>query len=1376
MFDLFSKHLRRSSQTRSPQRQGSRGKFRPGLEALEDRSLPSTFTVLNTADSGVGSLRQAILNANAHPGVDAIAFKIRGAGLHTIRPASALPVVTDPVDINGYSQAGASPNTLAGGDNAVLRIELDGSRAGAANGLTITAGNSLVRGLIINRFSHEGISLLNRGRNRIEGNFLGTNAAGTLDFGNGIRGVFIHHSPANTIGGPTPKQRNLISGNVDGIGIEGRYSNASANVIQGNFIGTNVTGRVALGNDSVGLRNSFAANTRIGGPTAGDRNVISGNKTGIALGGSSGVVVEGNYIGVDVTGAHNLGNWSDGIAVDGNSSDTVGNRIGGPAPGQGNVIAGSTNGIEVIGAGAINNLIQGNLIGTDASGTALLGNSVAGVLLWRGASHNTIGSALATIRRDYRYGNVISGNGPGVKLLGGATDNLVAGNLIGTDVTGTFAIGNYSDGVLIDDAPNNTIGGATAWSRNLISGNGGNGVTITGSLASGNRILSNSIYANNGIGIDLDASGAGRDGPTLNDLGHDADLGANGLQNFPVLSAATDLHPFSYVAGDLHTKANTSYTLQFFDNAVGDPSGYGEGKTLIATTMVTTNAAGDVHFEYNFPLTSAIGHAISATATDPDGNTSEFSAAQEVRSEKIPPWLIQADAIDLHYGTLTDCLPSDQPQIYEANVSAPDPTTLLARKSIYYTSATEVDVSLLIPTCSAVSAVTWAGVAVPAAGTSSGIDGIGDRYYEVLSDESLSAHLHRVTIRLDFANLGMGSSNQIAVIVSNGYASDLRPPEFVFTLVQVRDVNVGTTADLNYSETELRNGFLDGVWARFGDGGYDPGDPDDDWDNLFDPSYDPTFDVEDDGIHFAWDFMFDTPPLPVYSFFDLDPDLGVHVEGRFTLEKTTDDEDGDGSPDVVKVVWLDDINATLDFPWYADPVVLAGALGEAIGIAFGGTVGGSVGSDLGSAAGAFLTNYIEGKFADKFQDDFTSSLAEQIQARVAALDCGPLACDQFVSSFETGHHELIAHLDWGFLQTGFTVPLLDTIFTLPELETVTFDVPYNVDNLKTPLSLGVALNAGDSFMVFANGLGNVLDRVSIFGLPGENALVGSNGLPDGITFRQSFFDTYPWLADGSAAPVLVEEAYEYLNGLATPVRYTQNVPYFTESPSILPVPGGNIGALAGRLGYNDLAMDAPFVIGNVNQVAVSNDRRARLALGANDVGVSSATYGDTLFHVTLAWFDTSGPRVSLAQTFVANDPAADTTVGYTSLKTVRVVFDEPIMSGSFTAADIVSFLGPDGLLVTVLGVSEVPDSDARSFEITFLARQSGAYSYVLGPNINDTAMQVVNSDFSFGNRMNQDNDGNNGESSQDRYNGWFYLGPPIAATPIDTIPLLFPVI
>src|SRR5947207_3203722 len=160
-----------------------------------------TFTVTNTNDSSAGSLRQAILDANANSGTDTIAFNIPGSGVHTIAPTSSLPTITDPVIIDGYTQSGASRNTQTVRDDAVLLIEVNGANANSASGLVITAGDSVVRGLVINRFGVTGVSssgLLiasTNGGNVIEGNFIGTSTAGTSALANNGQGITISGSP-----------------------------------------------------------------------------------------------------------------------------------------------------------------------------------------------------------------------------------------------------------------------------------------------------------------------------------------------------------------------------------------------------------------------------------------------------------------------------------------------------------------------------------------------------------------------------------------------------------------------------------------------------------------------------------------------------------------------------------------------------------------------------------------------------------------------------------------------------------------------------------------------------------------------------------------------------------------------------------------------------------------------------------------------------------------------------------------------------------------------------------------------------------------------------------------------------------------------------
>ena len=151
----------------------------------------TTFAVSNTDDSGAGSLRQAILDANASTGTDTINFNISGAGPHTIQPTSALPTIEDPVVINGTTQPGFAGTPI---------IELDGSNAGNSGGLYITAGGSTVKGLVVNRFGINGFHIKQNGGNVIEGNYIGTDYTGSIDLGNNQHGIGISSS-GNIIGG-----------------------------------------------------------------------------------------------------------------------------------------------------------------------------------------------------------------------------------------------------------------------------------------------------------------------------------------------------------------------------------------------------------------------------------------------------------------------------------------------------------------------------------------------------------------------------------------------------------------------------------------------------------------------------------------------------------------------------------------------------------------------------------------------------------------------------------------------------------------------------------------------------------------------------------------------------------------------------------------------------------------------------------------------------------------------------------------------------------------------------------------------------------------------------------------------------------------------
>jgi hypothetical protein len=375
--------------------------------ALLGSALAETFVVTNSNDSGAGSLRQAILNANGSPDSAAINFNIPGAGVHTISPTSPLPVITRVVTIDGYTQPGATPNSELVGFNGTLLIELNGASAGAGGiGLDLNAENSTVRGLVINRFALHGIAL-HTGLNTIAGNLIGTTTSGKGALGNGGDGILIDGGVSNTIGGLETEDRNVISANGQGIEVTG---GANDTVIIGNYIGVNAAGSASLGNLGNGISVVGAAsNTRIGGVEAAARNIISGNATAGVLLSGAGVTTNqlfGNYIGTDATGALALGNLGDGIDIL-NAPD---NRIVGSAP---NVICGNGgDGILVSGTTASGNVIGGNFIGIVPSNIALkLGNAANGIEFGENASSNSASSNF-----------IVSNGGSGVRVVSGTND------------------------------------------------------------------------------------------------------------------------------------------------------------------------------------------------------------------------------------------------------------------------------------------------------------------------------------------------------------------------------------------------------------------------------------------------------------------------------------------------------------------------------------------------------------------------------------------------------------------------------------------------------------------------------------------------------------------------------------------------------------------------------------------------------------------------------------------------------------------------------------------------------------------------------------------------------------------------------------------
>jgi CSLREA domain-containing protein len=355
--------------------------------ALQVPPLVVTTTADVVDTDGLISLREAITYANAHanvdrdgdgtPDPDAISFAIPGSGVQTISLNAGLPVITDPVVLDGYTQPGASPNTLAVGNGAVLLIELDATRVNAddapgAGVVTIGSGGrgSTVRGLVINRTQQSTAILLSGGgENVVEGNFLGVGANGATIPGDTTQrpfdrgdGIYVSFSENNRIGGTDPAARNVIAGHPRfGIALTG--ATTTGNVLQGNYIGTTADGAAALGGQYYGaIFLSGASGNTIGGTAEGAGNLVSGNDDdGILLSRSNSNVVQGNRIGTDAAGTSALPN-SSGIVIFGSHD----NLIGGVEPGAGNVIASNGgNGVEISTAGS-----------DTAAGNSILGNSI----------------------------------------------------------------------------------------------------------------------------------------------------------------------------------------------------------------------------------------------------------------------------------------------------------------------------------------------------------------------------------------------------------------------------------------------------------------------------------------------------------------------------------------------------------------------------------------------------------------------------------------------------------------------------------------------------------------------------------------------------------------------------------------------------------------------------------------------------------------------------------------------------------------------------------------------------------------------------------------------------------------------------------------
>jgi len=670
-----------------------------GAPVVMPQTIPAAniFTVTNTSDELIangptptgppGSLRKAMVDAegasvNASGGGEyEIVFNIptsdpgydAATGTFLIQPLSeaapgafnefALPPINETVIIDGYTQPGASPNTLATGDNAKILIRIDGAKAttpGGSGFVPFDDTNSTFRGfdftgwvngMITNGDESGAWGIEANGvGDYIEGNFFGTDPTGTLaidpktnaSYANRI-GVFADNGPAfgnmsggTIIGGTTPQARNILSNNLTGgilflsTALEGR--------LDGNFIGVDASGAKALSNvyDGTGANGPTII---IGGTLPGDGNVISANGTNIDFnditsgGQANGSMAQGNLVGTDATGKLNVSRGvGSGASISTGPTDET---IGGTTPAARNILSGNYYGVYIVNS-TTGNVIQGNYIGTDVTGTKAIGNVQQG--LYQGATDSSSVPAISTAigGEVASAGNLISGNVlDGISIsgttLGGpdgdqALGSTIQGNLIGTDVTGKLAIPNGATGItLLAGASRNVIGGSDPGAGNIIAhntshgvlidsasngnGNGnnaiGNAITNNGGagvrIVSGadNRISQNSIYQNAALGIDLGASGV-----DANTGCNTASTGANNLQNYPVLTAGTGTQYFTATATD--PNGNTSE----FSQAVASSSG--NMLDLLGSFNSTANTTFTIEF-FSSPTADPSGYGQGLT-------------------------------------------------------------------------------------------------------------------------------------------------------------------------------------------------------------------------------------------------------------------------------------------------------------------------------------------------------------------------------------------------------------------------------------------------------------------------------------------------------------------------------------------------------------------------------------------------------------------------------------------------------------------------------------------------------------------------------------------------------------------------------------------
>ncbi|HTX20831.1 MAG TPA: M12 family metallopeptidase [Candidatus Aquilonibacter sp.] len=534
------------------------------------------------------------------------------------------PLVTDGTIIDGSTQPGFTGKPLIVVDASQILSETFTSDTFLIYSADNQIKNIAFTGFDWNGMTLEYADATN---NTISGCWFGLDATGTNAAPNAFQGILIAAGASrNIIGGTNALERNVLSGNSQ-YGVFITDTNTTGNVVLGNYIGTDASGSNAVPNGKSGVFiGNGASGNIIGGTNMAGGNILSGNSEyGIILAtNTTANVVLGNYIGTDTSGSYSVANTIGGVFL---ATDATDNYIGGTVPGARNVISGNTNGpyydygVLVAGSGASGNVIEGNYIGLDADGLTPVPNYY-GVYFYGGATNNTLGGTVAGA------GNYISGNISYDVLISdpGTSGNFVEGNFIGTDATGTNGVAGFINVELQNGATGNFIGGVNPGAGNVITAASFLGVVLYDAGTTNNAIRGNSIF-NNYMGIHLVGNeyypyvtpndvGDGDTGPN-NLQNFPVITDAFGYGTSTVVSGTLNSATNGSFLIDVYRNFQPDLNI----------GGYGEGQFYAGTVSVTTDGSGNASFSLTNTAANYSGQYFTATATDAGGNTSEFDLA-----------------------------------------------------------------------------------------------------------------------------------------------------------------------------------------------------------------------------------------------------------------------------------------------------------------------------------------------------------------------------------------------------------------------------------------------------------------------------------------------------------------------------------------------------------------------------------------------------------------------------------------------------------------------------------------------------------------------------------------------------------------------------